>query len=72
LLNQHGQVLVEEEGVLAVAGVSGGLPAAVPALRQLSMVAAFEEHRLSGELTLPETVPPGQVPRPVSITAVIA
>jgi hypothetical protein len=78
LLNQHGQVLAEEEavlivaGTLVVAGVLGGLPAAGPELRQLSKVAAFEERRLSGGLTLLEEVWRDQVPRLGSITAVIA
>jgi len=78
LLNQHGQVRAEEEavlvvaGMLVVAGVSGGLPAAAPALRQLSMVAGFEERRLCGGLTLPEEAPPDQAARLGSITVVIA
>jgi hypothetical protein len=52
--------------------VLGGLPAAGPELRQLSKVAAFEERRLSGGLTLLEEVWRDQVPRLGSITAVIA
>jgi hypothetical protein len=78
LPNQHGQVLAEEEAVLVVAGtlvvadVLGGLPAVGPGLLQLSTVAAFEEHPLSGGLTLLEEVWRDQVPRLGSITVVIA
>jgi hypothetical protein len=57
LLNQHGQVLAEEAvlvvaGTLAVADVSGALLVVALARRQLSMVAASEERRLSGDHTL--------------------
>ncbi len=49
--------------ISAVAAVSGALLAAAPALRQFSMVAPFEEHRLSGGHTLPVEVWADQVSR---------
>jgi hypothetical protein len=39
-------------GILVAAAVWGVLPAAARALRRLSMVAVFEQHRLSGGHTL--------------------
>jgi len=67
LHNRGGQFLAEEEAVLvavaisAVAAVSGALLVAVPALRQFSMVAALEKHRLSGGHTLPVEVSADQM-----------
>jgi predicted NAD/FAD-binding protein len=62
LRNQHGQVLaveapaLGEAAILVAAGVSGVLLAAAHALRRFSMVAVFEQHRLSGGHTLPAEV----------------
>jgi hypothetical protein len=47
--------------ILAVVAVLGALLAAGPGLRQLSMVAPFEQHRLSGGHTLPVEVSADQV-----------
>ena len=58
--------------ISAVAAVSGALLAAAPALRQFSMVAALEEHRLSGGHTLPVEVSADQVSHLDSIMVVIA
>jgi hypothetical protein len=78
LLNQHGQVLAEAVAVatlavvavLTLAGVA--LPVAVLVPRQLSTVAAFERHRLSGVLILPTEVSVGQVSRLDSIMVLVA
>jgi hypothetical protein len=79
LLNQRGQVLAEAEAVLvaavatsAAAGVSGALLVAALGLRQLSTVAAFEEHRLSGGHTLAAEVSADRVPRLDSIMGAVA
>jgi hypothetical protein len=56
LVNQHGEILVAAEADLLAAAALGALQVAAPAPRQLSMVAAFEEHRLSGVRTFPAEV----------------
>jgi hypothetical protein len=85
LLNQRGQVLAEAEAVLVAAatlavaadtlvaaGVSGALLVAALGLRQLSTVAAFEEHQLFGGHTLAAEVSAHRVPRLDSIMGAVA
>ena len=74
LPNQHGQVLAEAAvaaATLAVAAVSAALSVAALAPRQLSTVAAFERHRLSGVHILLAEVSVGQVSRLDSIMAAL-
>ena len=81
LLNQHGQVLAEAVAVatlaavvvltLVVAAVAVALPVAVLVPRQLSTVAAFERHRLSGVHILLAEVSVDQVSRLDSIMAAL-
>jgi hypothetical protein len=57
---------------LAGAAVLGAFLVVAPAPRQLSTVAAFEQHRLSGVHTSPAEVLADQVPLLDSILVVIA